>query len=67
MHLGITASRGREQAEEIARIAGSELKWSEDERLHQINEFTKALNKETACLGGPQTQAHGDTMIQKLK
>jgi glycerol-3-phosphate dehydrogenase len=54
MHLGITASRGLEQAERIARIAGSELKWSDDERRHQIDEFTKALNKETACLGGPE-------------
>ena len=54
MHLGITASRGRTQAEQIARIAGRELKWSDDERRHQMDEFTKALNKDTACLGGPE-------------
>jgi glycerol-3-phosphate dehydrogenase len=54
MHLGITASRGLKQAEKIADIAGSELKWSDDEKRHQIDEFTKALNKETACLRGPE-------------
>lgn len=50
MHLGITASRGLPQAEKIADIAGRELKWSDDEKQHQINEFKIALNKETACL-----------------
>ncbi len=57
MHLGISASRGRKQAEKIARIAGSELNWSDDERRHQIDEFIKALNKETACLTGPERKA----------
>ncbi len=54
LHLGITASRGRKQAEKISRIAGRELEWSDDERRHQLDEFIKALNKETACLGGPE-------------
>ncbi len=48
--LGITASRGVNQAEKIAELAGQELKWSEDEKRHAIEEFKKALNKETACL-----------------
>jgi glycerol-3-phosphate dehydrogenase len=50
MQLGITASRGLKQAETIARIAGGELKWSNDEMRHQVDEFTKALSKERACL-----------------
>jgi glycerol-3-phosphate dehydrogenase len=54
MHLGMTASRGLKQAEKIADKAGRELKWSDDERRHQIDEFAKALSKETACLGGPE-------------
>jgi glycerol-3-phosphate dehydrogenase len=53
MHLGITASRGLKQADKIARIACRELNWSDDERRHRIDEFTKALNKETSCLAGP--------------
>jgi len=53
MHLGITASRGLKQAEKIADIAGRELKWSDDEKRHQIEEFKKALQRETACLSGP--------------
>ncbi|MCK9418508.1 MAG: glycerol-3-phosphate dehydrogenase/oxidase [Nitrospirae bacterium] len=53
MHLGITASRGLRQAEKIADIAGRELKWSDDEIHHQIDEFKKALQRETACLSGP--------------
>ncbi len=51
--LGIAASRGLQQAEKIAHVAGGELKWSDDERRHQIDEFKKVLNKETACLCGP--------------
>jgi glycerol-3-phosphate dehydrogenase len=54
MHLGITASRGLKQAEKIAHIACRELNWSDDERRHRIDEFTKALNKETACLASPE-------------
>jgi glycerol-3-phosphate dehydrogenase len=54
MRLGITASRGLPQAEKIARIAGGELTWSDDERRHQLDEFKKELNKETACLRGPE-------------
>jgi glycerol-3-phosphate dehydrogenase len=54
MHLGTTASRGLQQAEKIADIAGRELQWSNDEKRHQIDEFKIALNKETACLCGPE-------------
>ncbi len=54
MRLGITASRGLPQAEKIARVAGGELNWSDDERRHQLDEFKKELKKETACLRGPE-------------
>jgi len=54
IQLGTTASRGLKQAGKIADIAGSELKWSDEEKLHQINEFKIELNKETACLCGPE-------------
>jgi glycerol-3-phosphate dehydrogenase len=50
MHLGITASRGLKQAEKIADIAGRKLKWNEDEKKLQIEEFKKTLNKEASCL-----------------
>ncbi len=57
-------SRGIHQAPKIAVIAAKELKWSEDEKQHQIEEFKKALNKELACLRG-----HGepDQTFVKLK
>ena len=58
MHLGITASRGLRQAEKIADIAGRELKWSDAEKRHQIDEFKIALNKETACLCGPERRGN---------
>jgi glycerol-3-phosphate dehydrogenase len=48
--LGIAASRGTAQAEKIAGLASQELKWSEDEKRHAIEEFKKALDKESACL-----------------
>jgi glycerol-3-phosphate dehydrogenase len=50
MHLGMTASRGLQQVEKIAEIAGAELKWNDDERHHQIEEFKEALRKEKLCL-----------------
>jgi glycerol-3-phosphate dehydrogenase len=50
MQLGTTASRGLQQAGKIADIAGRELKWSDDETRHQIEEFKKALDKELECL-----------------
>ena len=54
IQLGTTASRGLKQAGNIADIAGRELKWSDEEKRHQINEFKIELNKETACLRGPE-------------
>jgi glycerol-3-phosphate dehydrogenase len=50
MHLGMTASRGLQQVEKLAEIAGAELKWNDDEKHHQIEEFKQTLRKETACL-----------------
>jgi glycerol-3-phosphate dehydrogenase len=50
MQLGTTASRGLQQAGKIADIAGRELKWSDEEKRHQLEEFKKALNKELECL-----------------
>lgn len=50
IHTGITATRGVNQVEKIAEIAGRELKWSEDEKRHHIEEFRNALTKETLCL-----------------
>ncbi len=50
MHIGMTASRGRGQVEQIAGIAGRELGWNEDEKQHYVAEFKKELAKETACL-----------------
>jgi glycerol-3-phosphate dehydrogenase len=50
LHLGMTASRGLQQAERIAEIAGAELKWSDDEKHHQIEAFKETLRKERACL-----------------
>jgi glycerol-3-phosphate dehydrogenase len=56
MHLGTTASRGRNQVDKLAEIAGRGLAWSGDEKLHHINEFNKALRKETACLSRPEKE-----------
>ncbi len=46
MHLGITSSRGEEQAGRIADIAAKELKWNEEEKKHRIGEFAEELRKE---------------------
>jgi hypothetical protein len=46
MHLGITASRGEQQIEGIADIAGKELGWDDDVRHSRIKEFLQDLNKE---------------------
>ncbi len=56
MHIGMTATRGLDQAEKIADIAGRELGWSDDEKRRQIAEFKKALDRETACLSGPDSR-----------
>jgi glycerol-3-phosphate dehydrogenase len=48
--LGITATRGRDQAEKIAAIIGKELRWNNDEKEYHIAEFKKMLDKDTACL-----------------
>jgi glycerol-3-phosphate dehydrogenase len=50
MHIGMTASRGANEAEKIADIAGAELGWSVDEKRHNIADFISALARETACL-----------------
>jgi glycerol-3-phosphate dehydrogenase len=50
MHIGMTASRGVNEAEKIAEIAGAELGWNKDEKDHNITDFTKALARERACL-----------------
>jgi glycerol-3-phosphate dehydrogenase len=50
MHLGMTASRGINEAEKIAEIAGTELGWNEDEKHHNVADFIKTLARETACL-----------------
>lgn len=50
MHIGMTASRGVNEAAKIAEIAGKELGWNEDEKRHHVAEFIKTLAKETACL-----------------
>ncbi len=50
MHIGLTASRGANEAEKIAGIAGAELGWNEDEKHHNVADFIKALARETACL-----------------
>lgn len=50
MTVGITASRGAGQVEQIAAVAAGDLKWNADERRHQVEDFKKQLQKETACL-----------------
>jgi glycerol-3-phosphate dehydrogenase len=50
MHIGMTASRGANEAEKIADIAGAELGWSVDEKRHNIADFISALARDTACL-----------------
>ena len=46
MHLGITSSRGEQQAETIADIAAQELGWSDEEKKHRVEQFIDDLNKE---------------------
>jgi len=48
--LGITSSRGFDQIDQIAEIAGRELRWSAEEKQHYIEEFKGTLNKEILCL-----------------
>jgi glycerol-3-phosphate dehydrogenase len=48
--LGVSASRGRDQAEKIAEVIGKELLWNDDEKRYHIQAFKKTLNKETECL-----------------
>ncbi len=50
MHVGMTGSRGFNHAEKIAELAGRELKWNDDEKRHQVEEFARNLSKETECL-----------------
>jgi glycerol-3-phosphate dehydrogenase len=50
MQLGIAASRGAGQAEQIAGLMARELKWSNDEKHHRIVEFRHGLARERACL-----------------
>jgi glycerol-3-phosphate dehydrogenase len=46
MKLGAAASRGAEEIETIAEIAGRELKWNRDERTHQVQNFIAELSKD---------------------
>ena len=46
MHLGITASRGIQQADRIADIAAGELGWSNEEKSHHREQFIDDLDKE---------------------
>ena len=46
MHLGITSSRGGQQAERIAETAGRELGWSNDEKKHWVERFADDLARE---------------------
>ncbi|HSQ78385.1 MAG TPA: glycerol-3-phosphate dehydrogenase/oxidase [Nitrospirota bacterium] len=50
MHLGMTGSRGKDQAERIASLAAQELKWSEEEKSCQIENFRNDLGKDNECL-----------------
>ena len=50
MHLGMTGSRGKDQAGKIASLAAQELKWSGDEMRHQVENFYKDLGKDNECL-----------------
>ena len=46
MHLGITSSRGAQQAERIAVTAAKELCWSNDEKKHWLERFADDLARE---------------------
>lgn len=50
MPLGMSASRGIAHAEQIAEIAGRELRWNDEEKQHRIDEFRKVLEKDVECL-----------------
>jgi glycerol-3-phosphate dehydrogenase len=50
MHIGITASRGMNQVDTIALIAGKKLHWNEDEKKHYIAELDRDMKKEVECL-----------------
>lgn len=50
MPLGMTSSRGRDHAKKIAEVAARELKWSDEEARHQVQELLKELDKDTECL-----------------
>jgi glycerol-3-phosphate dehydrogenase len=50
MHLGMTGTRGKKQAEKIAEIAGKELKWSQEDKRHHVEDFKKELLKDSTCL-----------------
>ncbi len=50
IHLGMTGTRGKKQAERIVEIAGEELKWSPEEKRQHVEEFKKELLKDCACL-----------------
>ncbi|MGE5808939.1 MAG: glycerol-3-phosphate dehydrogenase C-terminal domain-containing protein, partial [Nitrospirota bacterium] len=52
MPLGMTASHGIAHAEQIAEIAGRELRWTDDEKKHHVEAFRKALGKDVECLKG---------------
>ncbi len=50
MHLGLTGSRGKNHAEKVAMIASRDLKWSEEEKQHQLERFRLDLQKDKAGL-----------------
>ena len=50
MHIGMTGSRGALQAEQIAEIAGRELRWSAEEKRQHLENFQNDLRKERQCL-----------------
>lgn len=50
MHLGMTGSRGRGQADRIASLVAQELGWSGEEKSRQVENFHKDLGKENECL-----------------
>ena len=50
MHLGMTGTRGRKQAEKIAEVAGKDLKWSGEEKKRHLENYYKDLYKDNDCL-----------------
>jgi glycerol-3-phosphate dehydrogenase len=51
MHLGMTGTRGRNQIEKIAELAGKELKWNAEEKEHAVEQFRGQVRKDVECLG----------------